>query len=147
VQHRLPDDHCSRPAECANDFGIALGPIGAEQGRRSAGGRQSGHVEDVFDRDRNAVQRTAINPVGKVAVGGRCRGAGIFLIDDHECASRRIHLPTSLERIVCHLRRRCVVRPNRGSHLPCCSVGWSVVHNTPFMMSAMGTMTTRGCSG
>ncbi len=88
------------------------------------------------------MQRTAINYFGEVSVGSRRRDSGTVLVEDYESTQHRVRLVCPPEGIVCQLRRRCVVRLNRGAHLRGFFGGFHGVHSTPFMRNDIGGTTT-----
>ena len=68
VKVGLPDEHRAGLAKIHDRRRIAVRDVPFSYAR-SGRGRHAAHVDDVFDRDRHAVQRAAVVPRGQLAVG------------------------------------------------------------------------------
>jgi len=90
VQVRLPDKHDAGAAQMRGDRRVALSRrvSGAHAGR--GGGRRPAHVDQILDRHRHAVQRSAIVSGGDLAIGFARLPSGLAGHDEDERIQPRI---------------------------------------------------------
>ena len=106
------DTHATGAAHAAHHQAVVRGHVVAEQ-RRMPGRGNAGGVVDVFQRERNAVQRTAITAGGNV-VGGLARsGAREVCGHGDECIQLRVEVGDAFEQRFRIFKRREFVRGNQ----------------------------------
>jgi hypothetical protein len=81
----LAEDHHAGLAEPPDHRGVPLGPVAGQLGRPGPGDH-AGHVDQVLDGNRPAVQRPPDPPGGRLGVPGRRLGPGLVGQHGHERA-------------------------------------------------------------
>ena len=96
MEIRLADDDGARLSQHGHGSGVAIGDVRLTYAR-SGGGDRSAHIEQVLQRNRNAVQRAAVPSRGDLTI--RIAGLLASVIVEHrnECVERRVALRDTLE--------------------------------------------------
>jgi hypothetical protein len=89
VKRGLADDDRAGVSQLRHDMGAALGPVPVKDFRM--GCRElSGDIEEILERDRHAVKRTAPPPLIDVSFGGAGIGKGGVRKHLQECIQLRV---------------------------------------------------------
>ena len=96
MEIRLADDDGARLSQHGHGRGVAIGDVRLTHARRGRGDR-SAHIEQVLQRNRNAVQRAAVPSCGDLTI--RIVGLLACVIVEHrnEGVERRVALRDALQ--------------------------------------------------
>jgi hypothetical protein len=97
---RLSQEHRPRGAQALHHLGVRPRGRGPKSGMRARGRHASRHVEEIFDRYRNAVQGPSVPSPRELARRGRGRFPGLLLEDLVEGVQERVLAGDPLEKLL-----------------------------------------------